>query len=338
MKRTIQIFSLLIFIFIMGGCAQKKSVFKKPKVTKEDFYYATIDSLQKWDAVILDENTRMQREILYTDYQNSILHQRYNENYDIAWVTRKERKILILSDSINSKEIGVIDYYNPIKADINTLHTLNMYLYTFNENGKIKHRKVEKHEIIDTRVNDSTRRVQLNFKENLAGKILVQQYKSIYPAAEKRFQQTGVPHPLVVVPSHIFQNSLPLLSGKYEVLVPKYNVYDHDFEIGYEFKQLGSGELKILDKNTKEYYYGTYTAGVFHEERNRTYEVEREELETGYYTDTRFTNTNKEVNKKIRAKYNALKVTATVSNVMPLTNGSDEQPLGIRIIQNPIRK
>ena len=62
MKRTIQLISLLIIILAMGGCAQKKSVFKKPKMTKEDFYYATIDSLQKWDAVILDENTSMQIE------------------------------------------------------------------------------------------------------------------------------------------------------------------------------------------------------------------------------------------------------------------------------------
>ena len=331
MKRTIQFISLLLIILATGGCAQKKNLFSKPKVTRQDFYYATIDSLQKWDALILNENTSMQVQTLEDLWLSAS-----SENRD--WVIKKEKKILILSDDSNNKEIGMIDYFNSDYSTINTLGTMNMLLYTFDENGKIKHRKVAEHEIIQTRLNDSINRIRLSFEENVAGKILVQQYENLIPAIEAKFQQMGANLPLLNVPSYIFQDTVPIISGKCEVLVPKYRVYDSDFELINEFIQLGNGEMKIEDEKTKGFYYLYYNASRGNPDFNKKYPREREELQAGWWKDTRLTSSEKELKQKMKVKYDALKVTATVSNVMPLPKGSVEQPLGIQILRNLIEK
>ena len=321
MKRNIQLISLLIIILTMGGCAQKKSVFKKPNVTKEDFYYATIDSLQKWDAVILDENTSMQVQKINPE----------------LWVISKERKILILSDDSNNKEIGVIDYFNPFYSTINTLGTMNMLLYTFNKNGKIKHRKVTEHEIIQTRLNDSITQIQLNFKNNVAGKILVQQYKSLVPTIEAKFQQMGPLPAIIDVLQYIFQDTVPLLSGKCEVFIPKY-LYENEFNFINEFIKLGNGEIEIRNENTKAFYYSDYSGYNF-PSSDKDYFDEKDRLKAGYWKEPRLlSDSRKQVKKQRKVEYEALKVTATVTNVMPLSNKSVEQPLGIQILLKPIRK
>ena len=330
MKRTIQIFSLLIFIFTMIGCAHNKSMFKKPNVTKEDFFYATIDSLQKWDAVILDENTSMQIENLRSDpwITNSI-------EPVIAWVISKQIKTLLLSDNGNNNELGVIDYFNPHDSTINTIRNMEMRLYSIDKNGKIQYRNVKKEEMTHSRLNDSISRIRFNFQENIAGKILVQQYESLYPYGDlkKRIKSNRFQTVLAGIPPHIFQNSFPLLSGKYEVIVPDYDHFSGSsfyVEGEKDIKQLGRGEITILNEKTKSsvtIFGGNDPSYYRNVEEEFTPVINRPAVDN----DTRFSGTTKT---RYKHKYNATKVIATVNNVMPLPNGSDKQPLGIQITRS----
>lgn len=303
MKRKLTLIPLLIGLIFVMGCASKKKSREVFKVSTEDFSLANIDSLQKWDAIILEEN-------IYTHIKGLPSHpwENFLENSTDVWATTIEEKTLILSDNFKNNSSAIIEYHYSSDARYDLMTECEMWIYSLDATGNIIKKKLDENELVRKRTNDSTGNVHLNINYDTSNKILVRKYTIL--SRYYRNKKLGEDSQLAQIEPYIFQREIPLLFGTYTILLPHIYTDSPPYDVDYNVVQLGQGDLNINKKNTVESYR------VFASSRKLT----------GGRALQRSTSQSVD-------SYKAEKVTATVANVMPLAKESNAEPLGIKVIQ-----
>lgn len=303
MKKKLLFCSIVwLGFFIVMGCASKKKSREVLKVSKEDFSLANIDSLQKWDAIVLEEN-------IYTHIKGLPSHpwKNFEENSTDVWATTIEDKILILSENFKNNTSAIIEYNYPSDARYDLMTECEIWLYNLDAYGGINKVKLDENELVFKRINDSTGSVYLNIIYDISNKILVRKYTTFSRYYKNKKQ--GEESQLAQIEPYIFQRNIPLLFGRYTILLPHIYTDSPPYDVQYSVVQLGRGDMNINKKNTVESYR------VFASSRKLT----------GGRALQRSTSQSVD-------SYKAEKVFATVSNVIPLTENSDQEALGIKII------
>ena len=222
-----------------------------------------------------------------------------------GWIITVEDKIRLLADNINDEPFCKIDYFNPLGMRWDLMTKCDMYLYSLSKDGRVESRKIKQNEIVKERLNDSICRRRLNILEDVSGKILVLKYTIVRPYYTMKSVPVDCSIFEKIVP-WIFQKDIPLVHGKYEIHLLKKDG-------NYRVIKLGNGEMDIKYKNESVRLMSFGTS----EQRNEN---------TMTWTTIHSLGPS--------GKYEVIKVTATVSNVLPLPKDSDEQPLGIEIIRD----
>ena len=302
MKQAFIYSTLFVFCFYLGSCKSSQQTFEKSNpVSVEDFGPLNHNIVAKSKAVRLSETVGVCIEMparSSNPWIRDVDYSRFLRTGFLRWVTTVEDKIHFLVDNVNSEPFCSVSYYNPLGMRWDLMTQCTMWLYTLNKSNEISKRKIKNNEIIFERISDSICTMRLNIQEDVTGKILVRQYKLVSPfytiSASRSVPIIAEPD-LQKIEPWIFQKDIPLLYGKYEILLPEEGGVggDDDFNfIKSEVIKLGNGEMNVQSK--------------------------KEEVEA----------------KNITTKYKATKVTATVSNVLPLPKGSNIQPLGIEVASN----
>lgn len=234
-------------------------------------------------------------------------HAGYRWTNPVGWTIIVEDKILFLTDSVNNESFCTVDYFNPIGMRWDLMTKCEMWICTLDKTGNIEKSKIADNKIIRERLNDSICCVRLKMQDDVAGKILVRKYTLMSPYST--LQSTSYDYTPAKIKPWIFQRDIPLIYGKYDIYLNK--------EDGnYKVVKLGNGDMDIKSENV-------YVRIVY-------YPVDRTRNEsTMTYTTT---------HQPSPQKYKAMKVSATVSNVRPLSKGNDEQPLGIEIIHTDLHQ
>lgn len=303
-------YSLILFFYLcLSSCKSSQHISKEHDgVFIEDFHPLAQKLTGDMKAVMLSENVDLRRESLRTLpwYINGTTGFKYSSSH-YGWATTIVDKIILLTDNINNESFAFIDYFCPhTRMDLMT--KCEMWLYSINkEDGMISKRKVEKKEIKRERLNDSICRVRLNIKESLSGKILVRNYSLIRPYYNTKQVGTSDEPTLAKIEPLTFQKDIPLLCGKYEIFLPD---IDDVLKIPLKFQIIksGNGELNINDEQ-QDVKFTYYFTSLDHKNDSRFYS----------------TSTGSDV-------YKATKITITVSDVMPLSQDNDIQPLGVEFV------
>jgi len=308
MKQVLSYSLLLVSCFYLSSCKSSSQHTLKDRgmISVEDFRPLNPNISKGSKAVVLSENVDLRREPLRTVpwYINGTFGFKQRSSY-YGWATIIEDKIKLLTDNINNEYFAFIDYFCP-HTRLDLMTKCEMYLYSIDEIGKVSKRVIKKNEIIKKRLNDSICRVQLNIKENLLGKILVRKYALIRPYYNTK--QVGISEKptLAKIAPLTFQKNIPLLHGEYEIFLPD---IEDVLEVPLEYQIIKSGNGNLTIKNEK---------------LDVTY--------TSYWTSPDFKNNQPSSTSAVRGMYKATNISITVSNVMPLPPGSNEQPLGVEFI------
>lgn len=302
MKRKLLRYYLFIGFIFTIGCVTKKQSQKFIEVSKEDFNLANVDSLQKWDAIILEKN-------IYAHIKGLSSHpwKNFDERSTDVWASTIDEKILILSDNFKNNSSAIIEYNYPSDARYDLMTECEMWFYSLDASGDIIKKKIEENELIRKRTNDSIGNVHLNINYGTSNKILVRKYTVLSRYYKNR--KLGEDSQLAQIGAYIFQRDIPLLLGRYTILLPHIYSDSPPYDIQYNVVQLGQGDININKENTVESYQ------VF---------APSSKLTGGRVLQR---STSQSID-----SYKAEKVIATVSNVIPLTESSDEEALGIKII------
>lgn len=308
MKQLLSYSLLLVSCFYLSSCksSSQHTLKDRDMVSIEDFRPLDQSISKGSKAVILNENVDLRREALRTVpwYINgTTVFKYYSSVY--GWTITIEDKIKLLTDSINNEPFAFIDYFCP-HSRLDLMTKCEMWLYSTDNTGKVSKRKIKRKEITRKRLNDSICRVQLNVQESLWGKILTRKYVLIKPYYNTK--QVGISEKpiLAKIAPLTFQKDIPLLHGKYEIFLP--DIEDVlEIPLEYQIVKSGNGDLTIKNKKLDVTY-------------------------TFYWTSVDFKNNQPSSTSAERGTYKATNISITVSNVMPLPPGSNEQPLGIEFI------
>lgn len=294
---------MFIALFALNSCKSSEKIQStngSPAVSRQDFI--AWDSSQYGDAkaVLLNESLDFRKKGVPRP-----VWKKYVDDDSSVWGTTVENKMLFLSEMSPNDTFSRIEYPYPRDVRWDLMTKCDMWLYSLDEQGNIRERKLRKNEMIRERLNDSTGSVRLNIQEPLKGKILLRKYTMLYPY----YTQDGDHNRKLIltkIKPFIIQRDIPLLSGTYHLLLPVLVSSE------YDLKQFGEGELNIQHTLSEE-SYGAYTTTPH-------------DLGGGKGVH-RYTSV-------VGSKYMAENITITVSNVMPLAEGSQAKPLSIEITRS----
>lgn len=294
--------TLLCVLFVsLCGCRQTLHSSKKvDRVSIEEFDYLKNDKYAATKAIVLSEKVDVRIQSMTSAPWR--FYRFYNSNSNpVGWTTTVEQKFLVEAENINNESFSTFEYYNPRNMRWDLMTKCEMWICSLDKDNTIKTRKVNNNEMIRERVNDSISLLRLNIKENMAGKILLRQYTLISPYYQDISPESG----FAEIKPWIFQRDIPLLSGKFEILLPR-RLFD--LKVNTDLVQLGEGEINIQSsfvKATMQYYQEN------HEQKNgRT----------------------QSYNRQITTEYDAEKIVASVVDVDALSKKENQQPLGIKFV------
>lgn len=300
MKITYITVSLFLFI----GIYSCKSVSSLPQVfhsiSVEDFGYLNNSKYAGTKAIVLSEKVDVRIQSMtsapwrFYRFYNSISN-------PVGWVTTVEQKILVEAENINNESFSTFEYYNPRNMRWDLMTKCEIWICNLDKDNIIKTRKVNNNEMIRERVNDSISLLRLNIKENMAGKILLRQYTLISPYYQDISPESG----FAEIKPWIFQRDIPLLSGKFEILLPR-RLFD--LKVNMDVVQLGEGEINIQSSFVKA------TMPYFQENHER------------------INGRAQSYNRQRTMEYDAEKIVASVADVDALSKKENQQPLGIKFV------
>ncbi len=308
-------FRIFLFVFwglCVWGCKSQRHISDMPEINKANFLLVDVDSLKKWDAVVVDER-------IYMRIGNLIRDPWSTKNINsFSWIKTVRREILFLTNS-DDADIATINYFNPRYTNMNPMPYCEMRLYHIDDRGVIRSRKLKKNEMNYKRLNDSTARVQIQVKESVAGKILVQEYTTLYPYY--RISSTYSHYELAKIPEFLFQRNVPVLFAQYKILVPN-KLTVHDKKTKNEIIQSGMGNIKINRSKTTAKYYSI----------EKVYERIAWTNSSYIWTIPSTPWRNDDKSKSIHSKeYGAEEIIMNSDDIMPLPVGSHIRPLSIEI-------
>lgn len=291
-----------MLLFSLNGCKSSEKIHSPHTpliVSKHDFISLDTAKYGNAKAVLLSESLDFRIESV-----SRPVWRKYDEYSSDVWATTVEDKILFLSENSANDTFSRIDYPYPPDVRWDLMTKCEMWLYSMDDKGHVKNRKLKTSEIIRKRKNDSIGSVILNIKEPIKGKILLRKYTTFYPYYTQYHYKDNS---LSKIKPFIFQREIPLLSGNYNFILPELvSKY-------YETKQLGEGHLDIQQTNSVESHYRYITT------------PSNSNLKGGRHIQMS--------TKNYLTEYKAKKVTITASNIMPLSDESNAQPLGVEIVR-----
>lgn len=304
MKTLIQITLIFVAIILLSCKSTQHVPFSKAEVTKEDFI--KVDDYNNQSVIV---SQVVDRRIKYLPRMpwRSIGKNMNNGENGICWTTSVEDKMYMSGDDILDSSFAVIDYFNPKNAQRDLMVDLKMWIYEITPSGDIVQRELKKNEIKRERLNDSISRISLNIdKDILKGKMLLRKYTLLSPYYNiDRLYSIERQVDVAIIEPWLFQYSIPLLFGKYDIYIPKGELYTSK-RLKNRIVVLGDGDINIVHND-------------------ESIDVDRIINSHNSYRGTEIRRGDKEVER----------ITATVQNVMPLKAGSNEQPLGIKIERSP---
>lgn len=272
-------------------------------VTVEDFNYLYDNKYANQNAIVLGETVNARIESMPSAPWKFYKIHNVNSN-PIGWTTTVEDKILIKSDNIDDELFSSIEYSNPQGMRWDLMTKCEIWICSLSGDKVVKIRKINNKEMIRERMNDSISLLRLSIKENMKDKILLRRYTLISPYYKDVSPESG----FAEIKPWIFQRDIPLLSGKFEILLPQ-RLFD--MKVGMDVVQLGEGEISIQSSFVKA------TMSYYQENHERT----RNDRLRSY-------------NRLITTEYDAEKIVVSVEDVDALSESENQQPLGIKLMHH----
>ena len=293
-----------VSIFLFMGIYSCKSISVSPQIfhgiSVEDFGYLKNSKYADAKAIVLSEKVNVRIQSMTSAPWR--FYRFYNSNSNpVGWVTTVEQKTFVEAENINNESFSAVEYYNPSNMRWDLMTKCEMWICSLDKDNTIKTRKVNNNEMIRERLNDSISMLRLNIKESMAGKILLRQYTLISPYYQDISPESG----FAEIKPWIFQRDIPLLSGKFEILLPRRLI---DLKVSMDVVQLGEGEINIQSSFVKA------TMPYFQENHEQ------------------INGRTQSYNRQITMEYDAEKIVASVADVDALSKKENQQPLGIKFV------
>ena len=276
---------------------------KVDRVSIEEFDYLKNDKYAATKAIVLSEKVDVRIQSMTSAPWR--FYRFYNSNSNpVGWITTVEQKFLVEAENINNESFSTFEYYNPRNMRWDLMTKCEIWICSLSGDKVVKIRKINNKEMIRERMNDSISLLRLSIKENMKDKILLRRYTLISPYYKDVSPESG----FAEIKPWIFQRDIPLLSGKFEILLPQ-RLFD--MKVGMDVVQLGEGEISIQSSFVKA------TMSYYQENHERT-------------SNDRL----RSYNRLITTEYDAEKIVVSVEDVDALSESENQQPLGIKLMHH----